>query len=348
MCGISLCILADITPQSINGSNTLPYKHKTSVTIFEENHPADSLQRTRSASQPQNTLKKTSSAGIGIDLSPLRSQSQDLMSISSQEDTSNKSSRATSDIDVSGGADSESCYADPIDALKKYHLSNELLSHNDEETSDMTSLDISHRSVMEVQKIRKVQLNKIQASSLDEDPTYSRPYDCLIGLPNPVKVRAEPTPRRMISPLAIQRRSTPEFPSVQMTNTHPSRRRPLRPSRKQKQKSLSRSTSEDDLSSSSLSPSPEPTYSALMTNNRQSGVSFDIEDDADEDEHILLAEEPFGILKSTISSDGGDIVSMNSLDINSSPLDSSHPSPIHDTSSSLDKQLNRQNGYIYY
>lgn len=277
---------------------------------------------------------------------------------SSQEDAGHKSSRATSDIDITGGADSESCYADPVDALKKYHLNIELNNHNNDEHSDMTSLDTSYRSIKEVQKIRQVQLNKVQGSSYDEDPTYSRPFDCLIGLPNPVKVRAEPVSRRLVSPLTVQRRSTPEFPSMG-AGAHTSRRR-NHMTRKQKPKSvstpksLSRSTSSDDLSSSSsMSPSPEPTFTSMVSNHRQSSVSFDIEDD--DDDHIILADDPYQILKSHSRNRSGDgILSMNSLDINSpSPLDSAQPSPVHDTTtSSLDRQSNlhhnHHNGYVYY
>ena len=251
------------------------------------------------------------------DLSPLNSRSQSQQEISSQEDGSNKSSRATSDVENPGGSEFESDYADPIDALRRYYESNP--------SGDSSSLDVPYQSVSEVQKLKQAQMSRV--GSYDDDPTYSRPFDCLIGLPNPVRVRGEMLPKKLISPLATQRHSTPDFP-VSLTERHPMKRRSHpnhRISRKPLQKS-SRSSSEDNLSSSP-SPSPEPNYSPLII-NRQSSASFDLLGD-DDDSNILLADEPsHSILKSRLSSDGGDMISVNSLDTQS-PLGSSpQPSPI--------------------
>ena len=251
-------------------------------------------------------------------ISPSRSRSHsqhEAVSLSSQDDVSNKSSKTPSDVETTGGPDSESGYADPIDALRKYYESQTL------SPSDVSSLDAPYQSVAHVQRLKQAQMNK--AVSYDEDPTYSRPFDCLIGLPTPLKVRAETTTRKNISPLALQRQSTPDFPVSLAQRPVKRRGHHHRFSRKLPQRNESQSSSDDDGLSSSLSPSPEPDYSPLI-NNRQSSASFDLL--GDDDPAILLADEPTKILKSRVSSDG-DLLSMNSVETQS-PLNSPEPFPI--------------------
>ena len=194
--------------------------------------------------------------GSNGDLSPSRSRSynqQDVVSLSSQEDVSNKSSRVPSDVENPGGPDSESGYADPIDALRKYYES------HTPPNSDMSSLDAPYQHVSVVQKLREAQMSKV--SNYDDDPTYSRPFDCLVGLPNPLKVRGETAPKKIISPLVLQRHSTPDFPVSLAQNRHPAKRR-TRSTRKPAALRRSQSSSDEDELSSSLSPSPEPIYSS--------------------------------------------------------------------------------------
>ena len=258
--------------------------------------------------------KNMANVNLGEDLPQNRPHSQtqcDTYSVSSQDDLSNKSSQVPSDVENQGGPDSESGYADPIDALKKYYES------QNQTPSDVSSLDIPYQSLSEIQRIRRAQMTKVNSG--EEDPTYSRPFDCLIGLPAPVKVRGEINSKRFISPLALQRHSTPDFP-VTLADRHAAGKRRSRTSRKLPQRA-SRSSSEENLSSS-LSPSPEPDYHHLLSRNQSSG-SVDLLQ-GEEDPHILLAED-HQLLKSRISSDG-DLLSITSHETQSS---SPQPSPIH-------------------
>ena len=318
---IIITTIADVTPQGIN-SATLPYRHKTSITIFEETHNESVPVRSRSASQPNKDMflslqRNVSNMNIGRrdnSISPSRSRSQsqyEAVSLSSQEDVSNKSSKTPSDVEFTGGPDFESGYADPIDALRKYYE-----SQNTPPADDVSSLDTPYQSLAEIQKLRQAQMSK--ASSYDDDPTYSRPFDCLIGLPTPLKVRAENTTKKIVSPLAIQRQSTPDLPALRHTTKR--RGHHHRFSRKIPPRNDSQSSSDEDELSSSLSPSPEPDYSPLI-NNRQTNVSFDLLGDDDDDTPILLTDEP----SKFHASSEGDLLSMNSVDTHSP---SSEPSPV--------------------
>ncbi len=320
--------IADVTPQSINTS-TLPFKHKTSVTIFEESQEFPPPHRSRSASQPsremflslQRNAANMNLNGSNSDLSPSRSRSytqQDVVSLSSQEDVSNKSSRAPSDIENPGGPDSESGYADPIDALRKYYE-----SHNTPPNSDMSSLDAPYQHVSVVQKLREAQMSKV--SNYDDDPTYSRPFDCLVGLPNPLKVRGETAPKKILSPLVLQRHSTPDFPVSLTQNRHPTKRR-IRSTRKPAMRRSQSSSDEEDLSSS-LSPSPEPIYSTpIIHANGGDLLDGDIIDDG----RNLLENDEEDILN------GGKVGSIDSLEVQSPS-----PSPLP-----LPEEMSRlQNGF---
>lgn len=142
------------------------------------------------------------------------------------------------DMETPPGSESDSGYADPIDALKQYYSSLQ-------QTPDARK-KISVPPYQTLEEIQRARLSQVDP----DDPTYSRPYDCLRGLPGPVRISGENSTGFVMPPAQRYNVCVPE-------------RRFHRPI-------LQGSSGSDEALSSSPSPSPSPEPREIGTSLRRS------------------------------------------------------------------------------
>ena len=140
---------------------------------------------------------------------------------------------SSQELDSTHGSESDSGYADPIDALQQYYNSQAppIRGH--------PPIEPPYQSLAEIQRLRMaaIKLNMIEDS---DDPTYSRPFDCLRGLPEPVRVSGGGETGTL-----GRRNYRRQYVPVATGESHvPSRRGP------------SRGSSDEAISTSSSSPEP--------------------------------------------------------------------------------------------
>ena len=97
-------------------------------------------------------------------------------------------------------------YADPIDAMKEYN-----------QAKDAGNVVVSEPPYQTLEEIQQARLARVLAQDnegdLDDEPTYSRPIDCLMGLTNPVKVTSVTSQQHLsVYPLTFRRTASPESP----------------------------------------------------------------------------------------------------------------------------------------
>ena len=97
-------------------------------------------------------------------------------------------------------------YADPIDAMKEYQQA--------KEAGNVVVSDPPYQTLEEIQQARLTHvLARDNERDLDDEPAYSRPIDCLMGLPNPVKVTSVSSQQHLsVYPLAFRRTASPDSP----------------------------------------------------------------------------------------------------------------------------------------
>lgn len=255
-------ISSDITPQTVNSSSYV-HNPRSSIVILEEDQEEflmskEPVVRSRSVSQPyrdfsprhKNILRLESNDQVTGFRS--RSHTQSETAILEREYDKIRTPKSHPDVEILGSG-SDSGYADPIDTLRKYYNS-----------QSKSESDPPYQSLEEIQRIRQAQMNRIEESH--DDPAYSRPFDCLIGLPGPVKVKGEM--QKMYTPLSVRRVSSPDYP-VQLV--------PVGGTRNKKKYRIPRrllhgSSGSDETLSSSLSPSPEPDFHPLVRNQRSGSL----------------------------------------------------------------------------
>ncbi|XP_019864232.1 PREDICTED: uncharacterized protein LOC100636902 [Amphimedon queenslandica] len=210
---------SDMTPSRVNKlgtsstSNSQPplgggvsaFPHKASITIFEEHqqlmggggggggeyhhHPIDRT-RSRSLGYPHSITTSSSASSSPYHTassSPYHHNTNPNVLYDTEEPPSilnpssgGESKGSSQELDSMHGSESDSGYADPIDALQQYYNSRP-------QAKSQAPVEPSYQSLAEIQRLRMaaVKLNMIEDN---EDPTYSRPFDCLRGLPEPVRV----------------------------------------------------------------------------------------------------------------------------------------------------------------
>ena len=160
---------------------------------------------------------------------------------------------------VSLGSESDPGYADPIDALREYYSSQAQKGAGmPEDVSNGPEIsDPPYQTLAQIQERRRWQVLQDTTQNPEDDPTYSKPFDCLVGLAAPIRVTSEtsaPSRKLSISPLAMHRTISPDFCTRTSIKTHRRGYAIRRHARKA-------SGSEETLSSS---PSPEPDTTPLL------------------------------------------------------------------------------------
>ena len=264
--------LADLTPAKIakptNLPSPFPYNYRTNITILEESEKFDQPQerhRSKSVSHPRTTSSASSSPHHANNIFNLDSSlDQNYSHFNHHRQHSNPlilGSDTPHNYDKlrcpppprdseTPGSGSDSGYADPIDALRQYYSSQY-------PGGNIPVSEPPYQTLAEIQRIRQARLNLSRTDS-PEDPAYSRPFDCLRGLPGPVRISGETTPG-IAMPQHFQHVNAAGRNRVKKHRVH---RQALHAS----------SGSDDALSSSpSLSPSPEPEDITPLTSSQRSG-----------------------------------------------------------------------------
>ena len=341
--------LADLTPVKIaakptNLSSPFPYNYRTNITILEESEKFDQPQeryRSKSVSQPRTTSSASSSPRHVNNIFNLDSP------VDQNYSHFNNHHRQHSNPLILGpdiphnydklrgpppprdsetpGSGSDSGYADPIDALRQYYSSQY-------QGGNIPVSEPPYQTLAEIQRIRQARLNLNRTDS-PEDPAYSRPFDCLRGLPGPVRISGETTPG-IAMPQNFQ-------------HTNPTGRSRMK-KRVHRQPFHASSGSDDALSSSpSLSPSPEPEDITPLTSSQRSG-SLDclLEPPTIQKVRVKLKEDSSHRMRQRVHSEGNllaqkklssrpDILSPLALTTSTAseqdrtPSSSPQPSPIH-------------------
>lgn len=118
------------------------------------------------------------------------------------EDASTNVEKSHSESHESG---SDSGYADPIDALREYQM---------KVSGNVVVSEPPYQTLEEIQRARLEQvLHQDNGDMAGEEPAYSRPIDCLMGLANPVKVSPMSTQQHLnVYPRTFRRTVSPDSP----------------------------------------------------------------------------------------------------------------------------------------
>ena len=207
---------------------------------------------------------------------------------------------------------SESGYADPIDALKSYYNSG---GHQGGMVNESP-----YQSLSEIQRVRQQQLERIEQSQ--NDPTYSRPFDSLVGLREPVKIKGEGRPG---IPVALKSVNTPlDFTPMRSTVMGTKKK-----SHHRMRQVTHRSSGSDETLSSS--PSPEPRMHPLQNSHRSGSLDCLLQ--PSDVPQVTVSDEKYHCIRQRINS-LGDLLSANNsrrspTSSEWTPSCSPQPSPIH-------------------
>ena len=222
----------DVQWKSSNGPGPHPYL--ASFTILE---------------RPEDPIPRSRSVGSAASNVPTRKNPPIL------EDVANTRVKTHSEGHDSG---SDSGYADPIDAVREYYAA------QGREVGNVVVTEPPYQTLEEIQQARLMQIQE-NVNTGGEDPTYSRPIDCLMGLSNPVKVTAVSSQQQLsVFPLAFRRTASPDAP---ISCARPVRKKHHHQHRLSHHLPLASSGSDDTLSSFS---SPEPAEESSLLSGRRS------------------------------------------------------------------------------
>ena len=208
---VMLCFfffLADVTPSRITKTSSpvsfvsrtiheeqdhLPHHHNETLVQYDtERHRSKSVSQTSrksSSSTSSSPHHVASILNLETTITPTEQGyhhsilSSALSNSSERNATHFDKSKTSLDVETPG-SESDSGYADPIDALRQYYNSQQQnMDFSSRKKVSVTS-DPPYQTLEEIQRARLIQMDP-------DDPTYSRPFDCLRGLPGPVRISGE-------------------------------------------------------------------------------------------------------------------------------------------------------------
>ena len=231
---------ADVQWNTTNGPG--PYPYRANFTILER--VEDAIPRSRSVGSAASDTMPRSNPPILEDVAHKR--------VKSHSDSHDSSSD-------SGYADPG--YADPVDAVREY------LASQGRNGGNVVVTEPPYQTLEEIQRARLMRILPQEQRDAEggggggEEPTYSRPFDCLLGLSNPVRVTSVSSQQHLsVFPLAFRRTASPDGPIS-------SGRAVRKKHRLSRQLPPASSGSDDTLSSFS---SPEPAEEGSLLSGRRS------------------------------------------------------------------------------